>query len=165
MRLPLFVVVAIVGGYFVSVPLFGHLYGILPDGTTTHILQQKDVEDCKAQLIRSTEPAPPVASEPDELPPQDTNQAEPACDFRPPKAVAWDWLHLPQTLASRSATGKERPLPVEAIADVLTSKNTSEIAAGAALMRRFFFLSRASRVFSRNGAGTGRAIGSGHRPR
>ena len=105
MRLPtlFFVVVALVGGYFVSVPLFGHLYGTLPDGTTTHILRQKDAEDCKAQLIKSAEPAPPVAREPDEVPSQDINQGEPACDFRPPKTVAWDWFHLPRALASHSA--------------------------------------------------------------
>jgi hypothetical protein len=142
MRLPpLFVVMlAMVGGYFVSVPLFGHLYGILPDGTTTYILAQKDVEDCKTQLFRSTEPAPPLVSAPDELPAGDDKQAEPACDLRPPKAVAWDWFYLPRALASHSAAGKETSLPVGAIGGVLTSKDTWETAAGAALVGGFLFL-------------------------
>ena len=142
MRLPpLFVVlVAIVGGYFVSVRLFGHLYGILPDGTTTYILAQKDAEDCKAQQIKSTEPAPPLVSESQELPARNVKQAEPACDLRPPKAVAWDWFYLPRALASHSAAGKETSLPVGAIGGVLTSKDTWETAAGAALVGGFLFL-------------------------
>ena len=140
MRLPpLFIVmVAIVGGYFVSVPLFGHIYGILPDGKTTFILQQKDAEDCKAGLIKSAEPAPAIASESYELPAQENGPGEPACDFRPPKAVAWDWFHLPRALASHSANGKEMSLPVDTVGGLLTSRSTWEIAAGAALVGTFF---------------------------
>ncbi len=138
---PMFVVIAaIVAGYFVSVPLFGHLYGILPDGTTTHILREEDVENCKAQLIKSNEPAPPIANEPQELLSQDIQQAEPACDLRPPEALALDWLYLPRTLASHSARGKETSLLVDAIGGVLTSKTTWEIATGAALTGSLFFL-------------------------
>ena len=161
---PLFVViVAIVGGYFVSVPLFGHLYGILPDGTTTQILRQKDADDCKAQLIKSTEPAPPIASEPNELLSQDIMQAEPACDFRPPKAVAWDWLHLPRTLASHSASGKRTSLPVDAIGGVLISKNTWEIATGAALVGALIFLLESSGSLRKRRWHIRGVLGSGRR--
>ncbi len=162
MRLPpAFLVIAVfVGGYFVSVPLFGHICGILPDGTTTQILRQKDADDCKAQLIKSTEPAPPIASEPNELLSQDIKQAEPACDFRPPKAVAWDWFHLPRAVASHSASGKKTSLPVDAIGGVLTSKNTWEIATGAALVGAFFFLLGLLGSLAKRGW-PGRAIGSG----
>jgi hypothetical protein len=140
MRSSVFIIIAIVGGYLVSVPLFGHTYGILPDGTTTQILRQKDAEDCKTQLIKSTEPAPPIASEPQELPAQEIKPAEPICDFRPPKALAWDWYYLPRTLASHSSKSKETSLPVYAVGSLLTSKNTWEVATGAALVGAFFFL-------------------------
>ena len=133
-------VIATVGGYFVSVPLFRHTYGILPDGTTTHILRQKDADRCKAQFMKSTATAPPIPSEPQEVPAQEIALAQPVCDFRPPKAVVWDWFHLPRTLASHSAKGKESSLPVDAIGGALTSKNTWEIATGAALVAALFFL-------------------------
>jgi hypothetical protein len=142
MRLsPAFIfVIAIVGGYFISVPLFRHTYGILPDGTTTHILRQKDADRCRAQFIKSTVAAPPIPSEPHEVPAQEIALAQPVCDFRPPNAIAWDWFHLPRTLASHSAKGKESSLPVYAIGGALTSKNTWEVATGAALVGAFFFL-------------------------
>ena len=140
MRSSAFIIIAIVGGYLVSVPLFGHTYGILPDGTPTHILRQKDADRCKARFIKSAEPAPPIPSEPQELPPQEIARPAPFCDFRPPKAVTWDWFHLPRTLASHSTKGKETSLPVYAVGSVLTSKNTWEVVTGAALVGAFFFL-------------------------
>ncbi len=142
MRLPplLIFIVVIVGGYFVSVPLFDHTYGILPDGKTTFIVRQKDAEDCRARLIKSAEPVPPIALEPYELPAQETEAGEPICDFSPPKTVAWDWLHLPRALGSHSANGKQTSMPVDTIGGLLTSRSTWEIATGAALVGAFFVI-------------------------
>lgn len=104
-------VIATVGGYFVSVPLFRHTYGILPDGTTTHILRQKDADRCKAQFMKSTATAPPIPSEPHEVPAQEIAPAQPVCDFRPPKLSFGTGFicHEPWPATLRKA--KSRPCP------------------------------------------------------
>jgi hypothetical protein len=116
-------VIATVGGYFVSVPLFRHTYGILPDGTTTHILRQKDADRCKAQFMKSTVTAPPIPSEPHEVPAQEIAPAQPVCDFRwficlepwpatlrKAKSRPCPWMQS-GALSRRRTPGKSRPGP------------------------------------------------------
>jgi hypothetical protein len=144
----LFVLVAIAGGYIVSVPLFGHKYGILAGGVNTYILSPKDAEACNAALIKSVRPTAPIAIEPGELPPADVTLAEPHCRFQELSAVAWGWFYLPRALVHYRSDRTETSF-AEDIASLFTSKSSWEILTGmmiaGAALRLFSFL--AARVF------------------
>jgi hypothetical protein len=138
-----FALLALTGGYIVSVPLFGHYSGTLPDGQTTQILTQKDAAACEARLARTSKSKPPVPSEPEELPPLESSIAAPRCQFTPVSSVSWDWLYLRRTLPGSSPDSRESPFLLDSVTRLFTSKSTFEIATGAGLVAGLLLLLRA----------------------
>jgi hypothetical protein len=155
MRMPaiVFVLLAVGGGYFVSVPLFGHYLGTLPDGQTTQILTQKDASACEARLAHTSKSKPPVPGEPQELPPLGSSLLEPHCQFTPVNSISWDWFYLRRSVPGYSPDRKESPFLLDSVAGLFASKSTFEIATGAGLVAGMLLLLRTlSTLFLRKAA-------------
>ncbi len=136
MRFPAVFIVplAVVAGYFVSVPLFGHKYGTLADGNTTRILSQRDADECAARVRTRTKLSPSVAAEPHEQPPPADAPSRSLCTFEPLTSVSQDWLYLPRRFTRQRWDIQDGTSPLHFISNLFTSKSTWEVATGTALI-------------------------------
>jgi hypothetical protein len=130
---PLIALFAVAAGYFLSVPLFGHKYGVLEDGRVTRILSHKDAEKCAAKSDASKKIPPPVAAEVEETSPSEAVPRNLLCELRPVKFVAWDWLHLPRAVLRQGQDMQDAAGMLTVISNVMLSNSTWELAAGTAL--------------------------------
>jgi len=135
MRLtPLMAVLAIAAGYFISVPLFGHKYGVLEDGRPTKILSEKDAAICAEASYAHKALGPPVPAEVEEVPSEPALPRDPSCDLKPVTSVSWDWLYLPKAVLRRSPNMQDTAGVLTVVSEVLFWKSTWEVVASSMLV-------------------------------
>lgn len=133
------VILIIIGGYLVSVPLFGHRYGITEDGKVTYILNQKDRDDCAKSTIASES----GSGIPDEA---IIGLVSQICN-KPAKTIEYDWFYLMDVIggvfeAKAYFASHHEPEPNPGLfgwLDVLIGP-ALQIAVGAAILSGIFFV-------------------------